>query len=164
MFFYHVYSSHMRLLSCHGFQGNTSTKLIWHQRKDHLHPQGKGQDTLAAPGAAAAGLPHALPAFAERPPWPGAAPAAVGVASGPAASVGAKPPGVLSVSGLPHPSSLPVSAVPAAPHRGIGNSSLPWWDGPPGTERADAEPERLDPLGHSLHSLSGQTQKAGQAS
>lgn len=135
--------SNRSLPSCHGFRGYTHTQSWFDTRGRtvYTHP-GEGQGTVAAAGAAAAGRPHALPASAEPSLWPGAAAAAAAVASVHVASVGAKLPGVLSASGLPHPSWPPASAVPAAPHTGSGIWWLPWLNGPPGTKGIDALNQR----------------------
>ena len=87
------------------------------RRRGH-HTQQKA--TVAAPGAELS-PPPVRPASAGPSPAREAAAAAAAAASTsvPAASAGAGPPDALSASGPPLRVSLPVSVVPAAPHRAI---------------------------------------------
>lgn len=116
-FFYLAFMSYIGLSSCYII--HVQCWFDSRGRTVYTH-QGKGQATLAAPGAAAGHL-HGLPASAEPSLWPGTVAAAVVLATAHGASVGARLPDVLSAAGLPHLSSLPASAVPTVPHMGIGS-------------------------------------------
>ena len=88
------------------------------RRRGH-HTQQKA--TVAAPGAELSPPPVGPASAGPSPAREAAAAAAAAAASTsvPAASAGAGPPDALSASGPPLRVSLPVSVVPAAPHRAI---------------------------------------------